>query len=176
MYYTIPQSSVHFVVYDTVDGNLKEAFTGMRARAEAAEADAAEWRLLYQNALACELRQQARAEAAEARINTLKEQLEICNRALRNTQDSCIAAGDRAYAAEAEVQRLRTALATAKAEGANEERSLHWMQADAEVQRLRALWQRAIDADLLDDPHELEAAIVEASKLLNYPRTLPEDD
>ncbi len=49
-------------------------------------------------------------------------------------------------------------------------------RAEAAEARLRALWQRAIDADLLDDPHELEAAIVEASKLLNYPRTLPEDD
>ena len=43
----------------------------------------------------------ARAEAGEKRIATLEEQLEICNRALRNTQDSCIAAGDRAEQAEA---------------------------------------------------------------------------
>ena len=50
----------------------------------------------------------------------------------------------------------------------------------AEVARLReqvaaltALWQQAIDADILDDPHELEAAIVKASALLNWP---PPDD
>lgn len=53
--------------------------------------------------------------------------------------------------------------------------------AEAEIERLRsqvvtleALWQRAIDADLLDDPHELGNAIADASALLNYPP--PGDD
>ena len=35
--------------------------------------------------------------------------------------------------------------ADARAEGANQERSLHWMQADAEVQRLRAALDEALD-------------------------------
>ena len=46
--------------------------------------------------------------------------------------------------------------------------------AEDEVRRLRALWERAIDADILDDAHELGNAIADASWLLNYPP--PEDD
>lgn len=53
--------------------------------------------------------------------------------------------------------------------------------AEAECERLREqvdaltqLWQRAIDADILDDAHELGNAIADASAVLNYP--LPGDD
>lgn len=49
-----------------------------------------------------------------------------------------------------------------------------WFTAQAEVERMRTqvaqltrLWQNAIDADLADDPHELEAAIVKAAMLLD---------
>ncbi len=58
----------------------------------------------------------ARAEAAEATLAS-------CNRARQ--------------AAEAECERLREQVAQAKADGANEERSLHWMSESVEVQRLR---------------------------------------
>jgi hypothetical protein len=60
---------------DAVDAvsTMMRCFEKQRARAEAAEADAAEWRLLYQNALACELRQQARVEAAETEVERLRE-------------------------------------------------------------------------------------------------------
>ena len=44
-----------------------------------------------------------------------------------------------------------------------------------QVATLTALWRQAIDADLLDDPHELEAAIVKAAALLDYPRRLDDD-
>jgi len=58
----------------------------------------------------------ARAEAADATLAS-------CNRARQ--------------AAEAECERLREQVAQAKADGANEERSLHWMSESVEVQRLR---------------------------------------
>jgi hypothetical protein len=69
----------------------------------------------------------------------------------------------------AEVERLRTEL--------NASSALAIIRAQAiEIERLQNmfnvvthLWHQAIDADILDDAHELEAAIVKASTLLNYP-------
>jgi hypothetical protein len=46
-------------------------------------------------------------------------------------------------------------------------------EAEAFAAQLTKLWQRAIDADILDDAHELGNAIADASWLLNYPP--PED-
>ena len=76
----------------------------------------------------------------------MEAELAMTSNALRVTQDSVLRNIDRADVAEAEVKRLR-----------------------AQVVTLEALWQRAIDADLLDDPHELGNAIADASALLNYP-------
>ena len=58
----------------------------------------------------------ARAEAAEATLAS-------CNRARQ--------------AAEAECERLREQVAQAKVDGANEERSLHWMSENMELVALR---------------------------------------
>ena len=82
----------------------------------------------------------------EARA-TVQAQMDEANR-LDGVIDTIAAERD---AANAEVARLSHALVT-----------------------LEALWQRAIDADLLDDPHELGNAIADASALLNY--TPPGDD
>ena len=82
----------------------------------------------------------------EARA-TVQAQMDEANR-LDGVIDTIAAERD---AANAEVARLSHALVT-----------------------LEALWQRAIDADLLDDPHELGNAIADASALLNYPP--PGDD
>ena len=71
----------------------------------------------------------------EAENDRLREQVEILNHALRNTQDSLIAAGNRAYSAEAKVARLRAALDTAFNEGYRLSNNLH--VAEAENARLR---------------------------------------
>ena len=70
-------------------------------------------------------------------------------------------------AAQAEAERLRL-----ERDGwmkASDELSAEIERLLAQVVTLEALWQRAIDADLLDDPHELGNAIADASALLNYP-------
>lgn len=79
----------------------------------------------------------------------------------------------RAEAAEATVRHLAasTSALLARAEAAEAE----CVRLREQVADLTALWQRAIDADLLDDPHELETAIVKAAAWLNYPRTLDDD-
>jgi len=65
----------------------------------------------------------AETSAAIARAEAAETTLASCNRARQ--------------AAEAECERLREQVAQAKVDGANEERSLHWMSESVEVQRLR---------------------------------------
>lgn len=97
-----------------------------------------------EDVLSAVLRIAARLEAAEAEVERLQKALEI------EREWTVAFAGD----AKAEMDRADTA--------------------QAKCSRLRALWERAINADILDDAHELGNAIADASSLLNYPP--PEDD
>jgi flagellin-specific chaperone FliS len=114
--------------------------------------------------------QERRALKAEKENKELRE----INDVLAAKLDSVIIVNCQALACSAdvaaEVKRLEQyAVRTLLAEVACQ-------SAQVEIDRLRNmlnavtyLWHQAIDADILDDAHELEAAIVKASALLNYP-------
>ena len=152
---------------DEVIDDLSAETSAALARAEAAEAEVGrlqtvldQWERCGNEVMLCATGRAAPlsdsdvcGEIARRRtqVATMAAELAMTSNALRVTQDSVLRNIDRADVAEAEVKRLR-----------------------AQVVTLEALWQRAIDADLLDDPHELGNAIADASALLNY--TPPGDD
>lgn len=80
--------------------------------------------------LDCVVTLNARAEAAEDRAEAAEQKL-------REIAQFTLKTNTRAEAAEAECERLRAQVAQAKADGANEERSLHWMRENTEIAALR---------------------------------------
>ena len=75
----------------------------------------------------------------EAR-RTIREQMNEANQldAVIDDLSADLSAAERAReAAEAECERLRAQVAQAKADGSNEERSLHWMRENTEIAALR---------------------------------------
>ena len=102
--------------------------------------------------------QRARAEAAEAEVERLRAALGDC----------WTLAGLERESAQAKIKRLRAALETAKADGANEERSLHWMRVDAEVQRLREFQRECLlPHEANDIGNDLDEAKAEIERLRN---------
>ena len=124
-----------------------------------AVSDKDDWRQLEGRALENELKQQARAEVAEAevarlrsRVAQLETELEMTVNALRVTQDSVFRNMDRADAAEDKVARLRKTLRIVQRKLARDERmaaldAVDEALADNSDQRPwpGASWQRAHD-------------------------------
>jgi hypothetical protein len=79
-------------------------------RAEQAENDSDGWKLLYQDALARELKQQARAETAEAEVAFANALAETRKAGMKKVQDRNALLVAREEAAKAEVERLRAEL------------------------------------------------------------------
>jgi hypothetical protein len=83
------------------------AYGEATARAEAAVADRDGWKLLYQDSLDRELKQQARAEAAEVEVAFANALAETQKAGMRKVQDRNALLVAREEAAKAEVERLR---------------------------------------------------------------------